>query len=147
EAYLREGRGFDLERIKGWYVQESYFDPELKIGSATVRFPVANGFWERLIDQPQRFGSKKARFKPGTRYGHTWWIPPGLDLTTAGELWIVAGIFDAIALMHHGIAAVAALSCNTVCAECLAALAQACADAGRDLPKLVWALDSDPAGR
>lgn len=147
EAYLRDGRGFELERIKGWFVQESYFDPALKIGSATVRFEVANGFWERLIDQPERFGDKKARFTPGTNYAHTWWIPPGLDLTGVAELWVVEGIFDAIALMHHGIAAVAAMSCNNDCAESLAALAQACADAGREQPTLVWALDGDPAGQ
>jgi hypothetical protein len=147
EAYLRDGRGFDVERIRGWFTQENYYDGQLKIGSATVRFPLANGFWERLIDQPQRFGDKKARFKPGTSYAHTWWIPPGLDLTAAREVWIVEGIFDAIALLHHDIAAVSAMSCNNDCAESLKALADACADTGRERPKLVWALDGDKAGR
>jgi len=37
DAYLKYGRGFDLERIKGWYSQESYFDPKIDAGTATVR--------------------------------------------------------------------------------------------------------------
>lgn len=147
DAYLRDARGFDLERIKGWYTQEHYFDRELNLGSATVRFPVANAYWERIIDEPHRFGSKKAHFKKGIHYGHTWWVPPGLDLTAAKEVWIVEGIFDAIALLHHDVVAVSALTCNNDCAQSIEALGQACDDAGRDRPTLVWALDGDKAGR
>lgn len=147
EAYLRDGRGFDLAVVKGWYTQENYWDGALKIGSATVRFAVANGYWERLIDQPHRFGDKKARFKPGTSYGHSWWQAPGTDLVAAAEVWIVEGIFDAIAMLHHGIVAVSAMSCNNDCAASLKALAEACASAGRDRPAIVWALDGDKAGR
>lgn len=146
DAYLRDDRRFDLARIKGWYSQESYFDYERNIGTATVRFPVANAYWERFIDQAHRFG-KKAHFKKGITYGHTWWQPPGLDLVGVPEVWIVEGIFDAIALLHHDIAAVTGLSCNNDCAISLKALAEACAAAGADRPTLVWALDGDNAGR
>ncbi|MBT0961693.1 toprim domain-containing protein [Denitromonas iodatirespirans] len=147
DAYLRDDRRFDLARIRGWYSQEHYWDRELGIGSAAVRFAVANGYWQRLIDQPHRFGKKKAFIKPGTTYGHTWWVPPGLNLVEASEVWIVEGIFDAIALLHHGITAVTGLSCNNDCAESLKALAEACTAAGKPRPKIVWALDGDRAGR
>ena len=81
------------------------------------------------------------------RYGHTWWQPPGVELVGATEVWIVEGIFDAIALLHHDIPAVTGLSCNNDCADSLKALAAACAAAGVDRPALVWALDGDNAGR
>ena len=38
DAYLAEMRGFDLAMIAGWYTQDSYFDQQQGIGSATVRF-------------------------------------------------------------------------------------------------------------
>ncbi|MDC6294012.1 toprim domain-containing protein [Ralstonia pseudosolanacearum] len=145
DAYLRDARGFDLARIAGWYVQESYYSHELKIGSATVRFPLAAGaYWERIIDQPERFGDRKATFHG--QYGGTWWQPPNLP-ADAAEIWPVEGIFDAIALLHHGIAAVALLSCVNYPRASLAALAEQCAAAGRARPRLVWALDDDRAGR
>ncbi|MDD2978246.1 MAG: bifunctional DNA primase/helicase, partial [Aquabacterium sp.] len=41
DLYLNEARGFDLSRIKGWYRQESHYDPKADngkgAGSATVR--------------------------------------------------------------------------------------------------------------
>jgi hypothetical protein len=147
DAYLREGRGFDLTRIKGWYTQESYYNPELKIGSATVRFELPGiGYWERLIDRPERFGKRKANFKGA--YGGHWWQAPGVDLTAEDvkEIFIVEGIFDATALMHVDRHAVSAMSCNNYPAEALKALAEACDKAGRERPKLIWALDDGVAG-
>lgn len=102
-AYLEFARGFRLELIDGWFTQENYWDNRLKIGSATVRFALEKGgYWERLIDRPERFGKQKARFKQGESYKGVWWCPPTLDPTEVDELWIVEGIFDAIALMHNG---------------------------------------------
>ncbi|PPB14686.1 bifunctional DNA primase/helicase [Pseudomonas aeruginosa] len=141
-AYLTFARGFDLNLVKGWYTQENYFDRELGIGSATVRFPLEHGgYWERLIDQPARFGKKKARFQPGKSYKGHWWCPPCVDLQEVKELWIVEGIFDAIALLHNGIAAVAALSSNAYPEESLKALIATCEG---KTPKLIWALDNEP---
>lgn len=152
DAYLQSARGFDLARIAGWYAQESYWDHQLNIGSATVRFPLpANnagaGYWERIIDQPQRFGKRKATFNG--KYQGTWWTPPGAESGkyAGGEIWIVEGIFDAVALLHNGISAAAALSCNNYPDKSLKALAEACATAGEKRPSLVWALDGDKAGR
>ncbi|CAG2152552.1 toprim domain-containing protein [Ralstonia mannitolilytica] len=145
DAYLRDARGFDLSRIAGWYVQESYYSHELKIGSATVRFPLGEGrYWERIIDQPERFGDRKATFNGS--YAGTWWQPPNLPATPK-ELWLVEGIFDAIALMHHDVAAVATFSCSHYPTAALAALAEQCAAGGHRRPHLVFALDNDAAGR
>ncbi|MEX1197831.1 MAG: toprim domain-containing protein [Pseudohongiellaceae bacterium] len=147
DAYLEHGRGFDLSRIRDWYTQEHYVDPESGAGTATVRFPLMNGFWERLIDKPERFGKKKARIKYGTDFKGWWWQPPGTHLVGQDEVWVVEGIFDAIALLHHGITAVAAISCNNYPTDAMKSLLEDCRDAGEDPPTIVWALDGDAAGR
>lgn len=147
DAYMRFARGFDLARVRGWYSQEQYYDAELNAGTATVRFAVGSTWWERLIDRPARFGRKKANFKYGGSYAGQWWKPPTLDISNIEELWLVEGIFDAIALDHRKIPAAALLSCNNYPEHALADL-QASANArGRDCPRLVWALDGDRAGR
>ncbi|MGV6473561.1 toprim domain-containing protein [Azotobacter vinelandii] len=147
-AYLEFARGFRLELIAGWFTQEHYWSREANAGSATVRFDMGDGgYWERLIDQPHRFGKQKARFKPGYSYRGRWWCPPCVDLLEAGELWLVEGIFDAIALLHHGIAAVSVMSCNGYPEERLRELKAQREAAGDKLPTLVWALDNDPAAR
>ncbi len=146
DAYMRDGRGFDLEKVRTWYTQESYYNHELKIGSATVRFSLGAGvYWERIIDQAHRFGSRKANFHGS--YAGTWWQASSLNTAAVDELWIVEGIFDAIALWLNGIPAVAALSCNNYPSKALAALHEQLEALGRPRPKLVWALDSDKAGR
>jgi len=144
DAYMQFARGFDPARVRGWYTQEQYYDAKLKAGSATVRFVVADTYWERIIDEPGRF-TKKANFRYGGSYAGRWWQPPTLDLTVVDEVWLVEGIFDAIALEHHGIAAVALMSCNNYPEYALAALRDAPGNKPR--PRLVWALDGDRAGR
>lgn len=145
DSYLQFARGFDLTLVKGWYTQEVYFNRELAIGSATVRFALEHGgYWERLIDRPHRFGKQKARFAPGKSPKGYWWCPPCVDLLEVDELWIVEGIFDAIALVHHQLAAVSAMSSGAFPYESLKALAKARTDAGLRLPTLVWALDNEP---
>ncbi|WP_442782542.1 toprim domain-containing protein [Collimonas fungivorans] len=144
DAYLQHGRGFTLSRVQGLYKQESYFDKDLNIGSATVRFAVADGYWERLIDKPHRFGKKKARFSFGSHYQGKFWSHPAHSLQAVEEIWIVEGIFDAIALEHHGIAAVSIMSCNNYPLQSLQDLRDA---RGNQDCRLVWALDGDHAGR
>lgn len=140
DAYLQFARGFDLSLIRGWYTQENYWDRDQQIGSATVRFALEKGeYWERLIDQPHRFGKQKARFAPGKSPRGYWWCPPCVDLLAVDELWIVEGIFDCTALVHHNIAAVSAMSDGAFPLESLKKLA---ADRGGKLPTLVWALDN-----
>ncbi len=148
DGYLRDGRGFELERIRGWYTQESYWKPGIG-GTATVRFALPGGaYWERLLDRPERFGKQKANFA-GAYKGY-WWQPPALttaDLATGDEVWIVEGIFDAIAHYHHGKAAVSAMSCANYPEHALKALADAAHAEGGARPTLVWALDSNRAGQ
>ena len=103
--------------------------------------PEKGGYWERLIDRPQRFGKMKARFAPGQSPRGHWWCPPCVDLLETKELWIVEGIFDCIALLHHGIAAVSAMSSAYFPEESLKELAR---QRGGKLPRLVWALDNEP---
>lgn len=142
DDYLTFARGFDLSLIKGSYTQENYWDRDLGIGSATVRFPLEKGgYWERLIDRPHRFGKKKARFAPGQSPKGYWWCPPCIDLLQVKELWIVEGVFDAVALVHHSLAAVSAMSSGAFPFESLKELAR---QRGGKLPKLVWALDNEP---
>jgi hypothetical protein len=147
DAYMRDGRGFDLAKVKGWYEQESYYDHEKKIGSATVRFELPGiGYWERIIDKPERFGKRKATFKGD--YKGEWWCAPGLDLAaeSVNEIWIVEGIFDNIAMLHHDVTSVSPLSCNNYPDKALKALAAKCEAAGRPRPRLVWAMDTGKAG-
>ncbi len=143
DAYLSMARGFDLDLIRGSYTQENYFDGRRQIGSATVRFSVGSAWWQRLIDQPERFGKMKAYFQPGATYKGQWWAMPRQDLAAADVVWIVEGIFDAIALAHHGITAVAAMSCSNYPGAALADLLAA--RDGRP-GNLVFALDGDKAG-
>ncbi|KAA8739197.1 bifunctional DNA primase/helicase [Pseudomonas koreensis] len=141
-AYLEFARGFRLDLIQGWFTQETYFSGELNAGSATVRFALEKGgYWERLIDRPHRFGKMKARFKPGDSPRGYWWCPPCVELLDVKELWIVEGIFDAIALVHNGIAAASAMSSAFFPEESLKELAR---QRGGKLPKLIWALDNEP---
>lgn len=115
DAYLESSRGFALAPLRGLYTQESYYDIKVKEGTATVRFALdKGGWWERLIDRPHRFGKQKARFAPGKSYAGAWWCAPSAAelMRTATEVWIVEGIFDAIALLQHGVCAVSAMSCN-----------------------------------
>lgn len=164
DAYLKQARGFDLALIQGLYTQEHYYDQRADRGrgaaTATVRFAVADTWWERLIDRPARFGKKKANFKYGGSYSGRWWAMPGLSFaaprpdqadapTAPKELWLVEGIFDAIALAHHGIAAVALMSCNNYPAAELARIRDQIQREGKQVkePVLVFALDGDRAGR
>lgn len=141
DAYLADARGLDVDKLKGRYTQETYVDRALDATTATVRFALpGDGYWERLIDKPGRFGKKKARFNYGANYKGRWWVPPGVDVAECEELWIVEGIFDACALALHGVHAVAALSCNNYPGTELEALGKA---RGIHRPKLVWALDTD----
>lgn len=164
DAYLQLGRGFDLKLIAGTYTQEHYHDQRADNGrgaaSSTVRFAVADTWWERIIDKPHRFGKKKANFKYGGSYGGHWWLPPGVCFDAPNpdrpdapnppdELWLVEGIFDSCALIHHGLAAGALLSCNNYPGAALADLRAHIQRQGGQVkePKLVWALDGDKAGR
>ncbi|MCL1076480.1 toprim domain-containing protein [Shewanella dokdonensis] len=146
DAYLEHGRGFDIEPLKGWYSQGSYYDGKKDIGTATVRFTLPCGAsWERFIDKPERFGKQKANFV-GSYQGH-WWLPPTLtieQLALLKELWLTEGIFDAIALLQNDQQAGALMSCNNFPDKALEELALRLPANTR--PTLIFALDDGKAG-
>ena len=146
DAYLKEGRGLDTTKIKGSYTQESYFSNSLNQGTATVRFALPNGgWWERFIDQADRF-DKKANFKYGYKINGYWWWHPSNALMPK-EIWICEGIFDAIALAEHGLATVSPLSCVNFPENSLYELKAKYDEKRQTLPTLVWAFDNDAAGQ
>lgn len=158
KAYLRDERGLNITKLAGHYTQDSYFDRKLNAGSATVRFAMPDdGFWERIIDRPHRFGKKKANFKYGYSYKGKAWHHPALsfdDLARADEIWVTEGIFDALALSEAfeqertGARCAAAMSTNNYPAEWLGHLADAVAKISTHAlrPTLVFAFDVGPAG-
>lgn len=109
DAYLALQRGFDLSKIRGWYEQASYQLPNTNKHVATVRFYLDDekkAYWQRIMDPPKNV--KKARFH-GEYKGQVW-CPPCLNIEKGDRVFIVEGIFHAIALLHSGRKAVAALS-------------------------------------
>lgn len=146
DAYLQFNRGFPLARLQGLYTQQLYHDRELNQSSATVRFEIPGGsWWERIIDRPERFAPRKANFAFGAKYQGRWWQMPDSPATPA-ELWLVEGIFKAIALELHGIAARSLMTSGNYPDIALQELADACRAAGVDRPRLVIALDNDKTG-
>ena len=158
KAYLQDGRGFNVVKLAGAYTQEWYQDRVIGQGSATVRFPMpGDGWWERIIDRPFRFGKKKANIKYGYKFGGHAWHHPSLtfdDLARAKEIWFEEGIFDAIAMgeafekERPEAKAASTLSTNNYPSLWLAELAKAVARIGVDAkrPTLVFAYDVDAAG-
>lgn len=146
DAYLAEGRGLDISRIKGSYAQEQYFDSKQNIGTATVRFGLPNGgWWERFIDQADRFHAK-ANIKYGYSVkGYWWWHPANPILPK--EIWIAEGIFDACALAEHGLATASPISCTNFPEISLQELKRLYDSHRHTLPTLVWAYDNDSAGQ
>lgn len=149
DAYLHHERGLDLRLLRGLYSQELYRDFETGQTGATVRFPIGDSHWERIIDRPGRFG-KKAHFRKGGSWSGHCWMPKGTTFETlarAGDIWIAEGIFDCTALTQAGLAAVSAMSCNVWPDKFLAQLAQTLQDLGiTKRPRLVFAYDVGAAG-
>lgn len=155
DAYLTEGRGFPIDKIKllkGLYSQEYYRDGKQNVGSVTIRFaitdsddPQQHGWWQRILDThgtlPKTINKPKWEVK-----GHSW-FPPNQNLIDSKEIWITEGIFDTIALWLSGIVSITALSCNNYPKIILDKIAQQCEATKKPRPKLIWAFDADPSGR
>jgi hypothetical protein len=147
DAYLLFNRSFSLTRLTGLYTQDTYAPRDLGISSATIRFALPGGsYWERIIDRPERFGKRKANFGYGTAYQGLWWEMPDTAQTPA-ELWLVEGIFKAIALELAGMSARSLMTCGNYPEKALKGLAEQCRAADVPRPRLVWALDEDEAGK
>jgi len=141
DAYLQRNRGFDTAKMKGWYSQarrklkdESWAD--------TVRFPLCDGYWERIIDATAvaRNDGDKAGIKYGMSYKGNGWVPPGQTIEKSDRVYIVEGIFHAVALHLAGFKAIAAISCVNFPWDIVEA------NKGKSVTWVI-ALDDDQAGR
>lgn len=147
DVYLSLIRGFNVEKIKGWYEQGKYWHPKGDKGTATVRFYLdaeKQVMWERLIDDvviTDDDGEKETRNKnfKGSFKG-LWWHPPGFTIDDKDEIYWCEGILDAIALNLNGIKAVAIMSSGTFPYESIKP------HLGKGV-KWVIALDNDATGR
>lgn len=149
-AYLVEERGFPVEKLKGLYSQESItrYKPK-KTTSVTLRFPITDedgnhGWWQRVLDQQEVL--PKTTFKEDWSSGGHAWMTPNTNYIDSKEIWITEGIFDTIAFWLSGITSFSQLSASNYPKIFLDHIAQKCIEAGKPLPKLVWALDNDEAG-
>ncbi len=123
-AYLNYDRQFNLTLLGNVWQQGAL---PLQNGSfaATVKFPLwGNHYWQRVIDSDliplldvPEDQAKKARFSAGIKYSGKCWVPPNMQLQKGDSVYIVEGIFDAIALWMYGIKAIAAFSCNNLPSE------------------------------
>ena len=149
DAYLSEGRGFDLKNLIGKYTQQHYTDKDTKQSSATVRFMLDDKhYWERLIDRPDRFGNKKARFSYGFKNsGQAWSVHELDELCNASSIWITEGIFDSIAISEIGEKSMSCLSCVNYPDQKLKEIADHCHKLNIPKPRIRWAFDNDSAGK
>ncbi len=148
DAYLREGRGFELTNLKGRYTQELFQSPKNKnLVSATVRFQLASGiYWERIIDRPDRFGRQKANFI-GKWTGLHWTLHELDDLCQTGSIWITEGIFNSIALSQSELCSISNMNSGNYPSVILDQIKKRCLELNCQRPRLVWALDNDQAGK
>jgi len=113
DAYLQRNRGFDTSKMKGWYEQSRR---KMKDGqwADTVRFPLCDGYWERIIDATMvsANGGDKAGIKYKMSYKGGAWVPPDMSIEQGDTVYVVEGIFHAIALILAGYKAIAAISAN-----------------------------------
>ena len=159
DAYLSVNRGFDLKKLTGWYSQELYQLPNKSRTVPTIRFYLNDErtrYWERLIDvtkaeAKQRnniAGQRKkipANHKDHHEFNNTlvkgeWWTPPGQVIREKDIVFLVEGIFHAIALHLLGYKVAA-----TIMAGNFPILAMQ-PYFGKGI-QWVWGLDDDKAGR
>lgn len=146
KLYLQDVRGLNITRIGDFY-QNRYTHKATGETTATVRFPMPkgsnnseDGWWERLVEEVD--DAPKNNIKPGYSYRGLAWLPPGFDPKAVDKIWIVEGIFDALALMHHGITAISVISCRNFPGETLDWIQRE-----NPMVELVFAYDSDPDGK
>ncbi|WP_157673537.1 toprim domain-containing protein [Endozoicomonas ascidiicola] len=147
DAYLAHNRHFDLGKIKGSYQQEAWRDTDTGEYCDTIRFYLddkKSRYWERLIDKSKGNGQRAnfggQRKEDGSVYRGDVWMPAGMKIAKGDQIWIVEGIFHAIALMHAGKKAVAAFSCNNFPENLINQHKK------KDVTWVI-ALDNEPAGR
>lgn len=127
KAYMSIVRGFPLNKIGSWFEQGALRLPNGRYAE-TVRFMLWDGYWwDRLInerdirDNLKNGKPNKADFKFGITYRDKCWQPPGQFIQEQDTVYIVEGIFHAIAFYLAGYKAVAAFSSNNLPRELIQA--------------------------
>ena len=140
DAYLQRNRGFDITKMKGWYEQARRKMADGQWAD-TVRFPLCDGYWERIIDATMvtANGGDKAGIKWKMSYKSGAWVPPGMTIEQGDSVYVVEGIFHAIALFLAGYKAVASISANNFPWDIIEA------NKGKKV-RWIIALDDDAAG-
>jgi hypothetical protein len=146
DAYMDGERGLPLRKIRGWFRQGKFHHPHGNRTTATVVFDLDRErgiFMERFVEPVvvsipgKEPDPRKANFV-GKHAGMAW-VPPGVDVASLAELWLVEGCINAISLTVRGTPAAATLSSSNYPADLLAKL-------DPKKTRLVWALDNDAAG-
>ncbi|WP_018692496.1 toprim domain-containing protein [Algicola sagamiensis] len=159
DAYLKHNRQFDITAMEGWYTQELYELPDRSRTVPTVRFYIDDEktrYWERLIDvskeqakqrnniagRRKHFDSSHEHFDEyhGTLVKGEWWTPPGQEIGSRDKVFLVEGIFHAIALHSCGLKVAATLMAGNF------PFLSMRPHYGKKI-HWIWALDDDPAGR
>jgi len=146
KAYLNHVRGLNVEKLNGWFEQGWFVNTDNSQGTATVRFFLDKDktrYWERLIDFNKNLFKAKAHFggkrkEDGSMYQGDWWAPPGQPLDPMRPIYMVEGIFDALALTEAGYQARSLMTCYNFPENELKNL-----DGGHIL---IFALDNNAAG-
>lgn len=120
KAYMSMVRGFPLMKTESFFEQGAVVLPNGRY-APTVRFQLWDGFWwDRLINKDDvrdniRDGKPtKAMFKLHIKYTGKHWSPPGQTIENGDHIYIVEGIFHAIAFYLLGYKAVAAFSSSNL---------------------------------
>lgn len=140
DAYMRDIRGFNLDKIRGMYRQGAvyieatgqYFPAvEVSIGPDVV--------WKRIIDAEGVKANDGKKAKIHGSYKDTGWIPPGMTFDKGDTIWITEGIFKSMAFLHIGKKAISGLSAINLPRNIIKA------NAGKRI-RWIIALDADRAG-
>lgn len=155
DVFMRYVRGFPVDQMPGWY-QQGHFNKG-GISTATVRFSLDEErqvYWERLINQKkgdgqrQNFIGKRRKLKKldpdyedfdGSLQKGLWWAPPGQKIEEGDRVFLVEGIFHAIALHFSGVKVVATLAAGYFPSIAIRPYL------GKNI-LWVWGLDDDKAG-
>ncbi|BBN59288.1 toprim domain-containing protein [Hydrogenovibrio marinus] len=141
KQYLSIARGFDVSKLEGWFEQGLMLHDKTHVTTATVKFWLDKKktvSWERLIDYTDADNfDKKAHFK-GSYSGLYWEPPTQKHIDPERPLYLVEGIFDAIALWFCGVQVVSIMSSNNWPEELTKKL--------KSNQIVIWALDNNKAG-
>lgn len=113
DAYLSRQRGFDISKLAGLYQQKRVQTKSGTWGDA-VQFPLCGGSWSRFIDAEAVADNdgKKCKISYQSGYRESGWTFPDIRYEDGGRVFIVEGIFHAIALRLAGYEAIASISCQ-----------------------------------